>query len=63
MTTQITVHAHCGEDKEVEIGIFNITENNEVTIDRRIMQNGEVDRFYVYDNRTVSVREKLKGQP
>jgi hypothetical protein len=56
MTTQIIVNAHCGEEKEVEIKIEDpvFDHGPEITI----LQDGESkDDIYVYDERTVSVKE------
>lgn len=55
MTTKIVVHAHCATNKEVLITLNGGTE--------AVIQDGETYDLHVYDEREVSVRERLKAQP
>lgn len=56
MTTQIIVHANCGDDKEVKIKITGDCPE-EITL-----QNGETnDPLYVHDDREISVKEVKKN--
>jgi hypothetical protein len=52
MTTTIKVDAHCSSDKEVLILISGKT--------HRVLQNGETETVYTYDEQWVTVKEVLK---
>lgn len=58
MTTSVTIKACCAVDiKEVKI---TITDNNEIVEDFIIQDGVAVERF-IYDDRTISVREIEKS--
>jgi hypothetical protein len=58
MTTKIIIQAHCSPDKEVVITqrIEHRVETQLITI----IQNGEEHSCVVYDNKSVTVCERLK---
>lgn len=57
MTTQITIQAHCHETKHVvcteKIGPDEI---------QTILEDGEQRIFYVYDEKSLTVKEMLKSE-
>ena len=53
MTTTVTIEAHLANSKEVEVKVFD----GPKTIEEFTLQDGERAFRYVYDNRSVSVRE------
>ena len=55
MTTRIIVHAHCTEDKEVQVTLLSNMEVATYTV-----QSGEVKEFCAYDSRTFIIKEVLK---
>ena len=57
MTTQITVKAHCGPNKQVEISV-----STDITGEMSIIQDGEVANIHVYDDCVISVKEVVKEQ-
>jgi len=57
MTTQVTVKASLSPEKEVEIKITD----GETIVEQNAIQNGEEITIYVYDGRTVSVKERPKA--
>lgn len=60
MTSSVIITAHCSEEKEVEVGIA-YADGATLKWETTILQNGEFVEKYVYDNRTLHVRERLKG--
>lgn len=62
MTTKITVEACCAEEKEVVIELYNLSGLEAKTImeEKVILQDGEKHECYIYDNRLVGVKERLK---
>ena len=57
MTTTVKIEAHCSDNKEVSVNISEGTEDSGRVF---TLQNGEIAERYVYDERTISVREILK---
>ena len=55
MTTTVKIEAHCASTKEVAITIATDSGNMEVVI-----QDGEHYETYAYDERVISVQERLK---
>ena len=55
MTTTVKVEAHCSSDKEVVITVATDNGDSEV-----VLQDKETYENYVYDERVISVRERLK---
>lgn len=60
MTSNVTVAAHCAEEKEVVVKIFNPHSPIPETF---TLQNGEVKEFHIYDGKLVSTYEQLKSNP
>ena len=53
MTTNVRVDAHCSSDKEVQILIAGKL--------HRVLQDGETETVYTYDEQIVIVKEVLKS--
>ena len=56
MTTKVTINAHCASTTQVEI----IITNSEIDLERIVLQDGESTDVYVYDDRSIQVRESEK---
>jgi len=54
MTTNVRVDAHVSPDKEVHILIAGKL--------HRVLQNGETETVYTYDDHVVTVKEVLKQE-
>ena len=52
MTTTITVIAHCDEHTEVQIDVTGVQ-----SFQRTIIQNKNTESFYVYGDKTVTIKE------
>jgi hypothetical protein len=60
MTTTIKISAHCASNKEVA---YIITDRSGEPIDAlNILQDGEEATLYVYDDRELSVFERMKNE-
>jgi len=59
MTSTVTVTAHCAEDKEV---VINVAEQSETSGSNGvyILQDGETWEDVVYDNREITVKERVQ---
>ena len=57
MTTNVIVQAHCGTDKEVAVSV-----NTSNTGENHILQDGEEQTFYAYDEQEVTVKERAKQE-
>ena len=56
MTTTVKVIVHCSEGKECVISVDDgFSPKNDL-----IRQNGEEAEVYVYDDRIISIRERIK---
>ena len=55
MTTTVKVEAHCSHNEEVIITLATDNGNSEIVI-----QNGGSYETYVFDERVISVQERLK---
>ncbi len=55
MTSSVKITAHCASTKEVQI-----TVTTDATGEVYKLQDGQSVEFYVYDDRTVTVREVVK---
>lgn len=53
MTTNVTINAHCADNKEVKI---TITDDDSI-VEETILQSGEIAYSVVYDDRVVSICE------
>ena len=53
MTTNVTVAAHCDENTEVEVELYNPHEGSEF----HYLRNGEEREFYVYDRNYICISE------
>lgn len=61
MTSSVKVHAHCADDKEVVVTIYNrITEE---TLEEIVLQQGESVERYIYDDRAITSFERSKKCP
>ena len=56
MTTTVTVKVHCNEDKECLITVADGT----LLPNELIRPNGEEAEVYVYDDRAITVVERVK---
>ena len=58
MTSQVIVHAHCGDNKEVHVEVTGdqYLAGNKVNV----LQNGEKLELSVFDDKAVTVKEVLK---
>lgn len=56
MTTTVIVKAHCAKEKEVLINRFD-----EFTGEQIVIQDGQEWSGVVYDDKTISVTERLKA--
>lgn len=54
MTTTVIIEAHCSADVEVRV---TVTDEGMLSEDF-VIQNGERAERYVFDNRSISVREQ-----
>ena len=57
MTSTVKITAHCASTKEVVISL----DNGDYTAELHILQDGETKELYVYDERSITVRERVKG--
>jgi len=55
MTTNITIQAHCSDDKEVIVTLIQGHEKEHTTL-----QDGESHEVAVFDDRLVTVKESPK---
>lgn len=60
MTTKVTVIACCDENTEVMVGTGSV--GNDTADKVTMLQNGETQDFYVYDEQMVAVIEQPKGE-
>lgn len=58
MTTTVTIHAHCADNKEVVVKITDRAA--QADIESFAMQDGEKADRVVFDDREITVRESLK---
>lgn len=56
MTTTVKIEAHCSNEKEVEVYVFDAEDK---LTEKFILQDGEKAERFVYDDRMISVRERL----
>lgn len=56
MTTTVKVMAHCAASKEVYVVLMDGGQE----IEKFALQDGESQERYVYDGRSISVREVVK---
>lgn len=59
MTSVVKVAAHCSDDKEVVVKVFD-SQTNEVK-EEQVLQNGESTEKHIYDNIVVASTERLKS--
>jgi len=60
MTSQVKVDAHCADNKEVVVKVFNVA--NDSLIEEFVLQNGESREVLIYDDRAVATYERLKEE-
>jgi len=58
MTSQVKVDAHCADNKEVVVKVFNVATDK--AIEEFTLQNGESRQVLIYDDRAVASYERLK---
>lgn len=56
MTSNVTIQALCGNENEVIVEIYD----NDVLVESSVLQDNESQVFYIYDNRELITRERLK---
>jgi hypothetical protein len=59
MTSSVKVAAHCANNKEVVVRVFN-TETG-VAIEEHVLQDGEATEIMIYDARAVTSNERVKA--
>jgi hypothetical protein len=59
MTSVVKVAAHCSDDKEVVVKIFD-SKTNEVK-EEIVLQNGQSTEKNIYDDLTLATTERLKA--
>ncbi|WP_278366904.1 hypothetical protein [Marinobacter salarius] len=55
MTTNVTIQAHCSDDKEVVVSMQDGSYG-----ETHVLQNGEEQTLYAFDDRVISVKERAK---
>ena len=55
MTTNVTIQAHCANDKEVVVSMQDGSYG-----ENYVLQDGEEQTLYAFDERVISVKERLK---
>ncbi len=60
MTTNVTVNAHCAEDTEVYVEIYD--KETGIMIETDYLQNKDTKVYYVYDNRFIRIGEIKKNE-
>lgn len=58
MTSQVKVSAHCADNKEVVVRVFNVATDQ--GIEEFTLQNGESREVLIYDDRAVATHERVK---
>ena len=61
MTSEVIVRACCGPDTEVHVTAKESDINNNTTENVTVLQDGGELSLYVYDGRTVEVKEVEKS--
>jgi LEA14-like dessication related protein len=56
MTTTVTIEAHCSQTVQVQVRVYESPDNYVETV----LQDGEKQTVYVYDQRSVAVAEVPK---
>lgn len=59
MTTSVKISAHCDSTKEVHIEVIGDPCGNDGV---KVIQDGETHDLVVYDGKSVTVKEVIKGQ-
>ena len=59
MTSTVSVTAHCGPNKEVQVLVVDEANILDV-LERVVLQDGEAVQRYVYNNRVIRVFEQDK---
>jgi len=57
MTSTVIVEAHCSPEKEVKVLILTDADGK---LERHTLEDGEKAEYYVYDDRSVIVKEVVK---
>lgn len=55
MTTSVTIQAHCSEEKEVVVSMQDGRYG-----ESHILEDGEETTLHAYDDRVISVKERVK---
>lgn len=56
MTSNVTIQALCSNENEVIVEIYD----NDILVEEHVLQDKESDTYYIYDNRELITRERLK---
>lgn len=57
MTSSVKISAHCADNKEVVVRLFDADQN--AIVEEVILKNGESKEILIYDNRAVTTHERL----
>lgn len=60
MTSQVKVDAHCSDNKEVVVRVFNVATDQ--LVEEFTLQNGESREVLIYDDRAVATYERIKEE-
>lgn len=60
MTSQVKVAAHCSDNKEVVVRVFNVATDQ--LVEEFTLQNGESREVLIYDDRAVATHERIKEE-
>ena len=58
MTTTVKIEAHCAEDTQVRVIIYN--QSPFTILEDYFIQDGETSEKYIYDTRDIHIREVKK---
>ena len=59
MTTTVKIDAHCGPDNEVRVKVYD--DRKLQVVQASVLQDGESQSYYVYDNLVINVKEAKKS--
>ena len=58
MTTTVKIDAHCGMDNEIRVKVYD--DRKLQVVQASVLQDGESQSYYVYDNLVINVKEAQK---
>ena len=59
MTTTVKIDAHCGLDNEIRVKVYD--DRKMQIVQASVLQDGESQSYYVYDNLVINVKEAKKS--